>query len=406
MPYIYQLKPGVKPVTKSAPKYTLDDKPRAISIENDMDVRGVSYTGYGDFLTVVTHRADVKAEKTEFGAIISESEYVFNANCINKFDENNIKFLGKIGFLRRREKGFEMCNIDAVYIGVGDVILERVNGIGAISLVSKDSAFLGVAEDDVCIRLYGVDKNLKFYNNGKARAFKTNDEYIELEISAGQYEIRDGLATPEKIKKVNISEHRNGIEIGFEKAEQATHYEIAYGTSYNELNVITVNKNSALIDAEKGKYYIKVRAINFDRKGEWSEVYTAYVTHKIPRKVKGFRIKAHNNGLEFSWGMQHGASIYRLYKTNKNFEDECIYEGADNCFFLNCCIEAEFYVVCSNGYGDSEKSVIRSSAKEGQAYFDPYPEKSFLRDTIINHHGYGGFDYAYNEKRSILEYPD
>lgn len=406
MPYIYQLKPGAMPIGKNAPEYTIDDKPRAKSLENDKEVRGVSYNGYGDFLTVVTHKEDVKPVKTKFGAVVSDREYIFNSTTTNKVTENGISFLGKIGFLRRTKNGFEMCNIDAFYIGVDNIVLERVSGVGAISLKAVDTVYSGVADENVCIRLYGVDKKIKFYNNGKEKNFVSDDKFIELEISAGQFEITNRVPKPQKINSIKIAEHKNGIEISFEKIELSTHYEVAYGTSYDEFKVLAADSNYAIISADIGKYYVKARAVNHERNGEWSDVHTAYITKKPPKSVKGFRIKAQNNGLSFRWGMQHGALIYKLYKINTYGEKECIYEGSNNTYFLNDRIETEFYVICANGWGESEKSVIRSSSKEGLAYFDPYPEKSFVRDTIINHHGYGGFDYAYNEKRTILEYPD
>ena len=61
MPLIHQLRPGAKPRTVRGPALTVDGIPRLPAVCEDKDTRGVVYDGYGDFLTVVTHRAGIEA---------------------------------------------------------------------------------------------------------------------------------------------------------------------------------------------------------------------------------------------------------------------------------------------------------------------------------------------------------
>lgn len=406
MPYIYQLKPGAEAVEKEAPKLTLDDKPRSAAIRNDKEVRGVSYNGYGDFLTVVTHKKDISAKSTEFGAVVCGNEYIFNSNTITEWSENGIEFFGKTGFARRTDSGFEMCIIDAFKIGIDNVTLEKIKGNGAVSLVKRDGTYYGISDSDVSIKISGIEESLRLYCGGVECEMKLENGCAYMDIPAGQFEITEKEPTLQKIRDIKITECSEGVQIYAERINCANGYEFAVGENNNDFDFIMSDENALFVEKRDNKLYIKVRAVNGSNKGEWSDITAVYFTQKVPNPPKGFRVKSHSNGTEFTWGRLYGVSVYKLYKCLNDRTCECIYEGTENKYFVADKAECEYFVTAVNGYGESEKSVVRNTYLDGSAYFDPIPDVKYVRDTIINHHGYGGFDYNYNENRKILNYPD
>lgn len=407
MPYIYQLKPGAVPVYKNAPEYTLDDKPRAKAIQNDKEVRGVSYNGYGDFLTVVTHKGDIKAKVSDFGAVVCEKEYIFNSNKVSEYSEAGIEFFGKVGFARRTQSGFEMCIIDAYKIGVDSVVMELCTK-GAVSLTLKNGVYYGKADTRVSVRISGISdiEKMHLYCNGEEKVITEEKGKLCFEVPEGNFEITSKEPMPEKIRDIKIIEQPGGIQIKFEKINNAVGYEAAISEDNIDFNVLSIKDNCLFIKTRDKKLYIKIRAVNDFQKGEWSNVSAVYFTGKIPKAVKGFNIKAQKDGIYFSWGRKYGVSQYRLYKCMHDNTSICIYEGSENKYFQKDSSECEYFVTCVNGYGESQASVVKNTYKNGPAYSDPMPDVKYLRDTIVNLHGYGGFDYEYNNNRRILEYPD
>ncbi len=411
MPLIFQLKPGAKPVYKNAPEYTIDDVPRRKPFAQDREVRGVSYNGFGDFLTVVTHKKDLEAINTGFGAIVRSPEctdYIFNANNYGEYRENDISFKGKIGFARTDREGFELAIIDGEYISAGENSIEIMTGNASVALWKSKGGLYGKTEKPVSLKIKTEDfsENMKIYQKGKSLSFGISDGFVTLELGEGEFQITDKLPKPQKIDNIFYIQSPDGVDVGFDKVENSDFYELALVGENGNNSLIRVNEPKADLKGLNGKYLVKIRAVNADAKGEWSDVYPMYATNLNPEKIQGFKLRFINTGYEATWGKQLGVKEYKLYRFNGNDEPQCVYCGTENKFIDNPPSgEYGYFVTCVNGFGESEKSIVRNT-NSPSVHFDPMPEIKYVRDTIVNLHGYGGFDYEYNENRKILSYPD
>ena len=132
-----------------------------------------------------------------------------------------------------------------------------------------------------------------------------------------------------------------------------------------------------------------------------------YITRSVPSKVEGVLVTRHRDFVDISWGEQLGVKQYNLYRVDESGSIEKIYTGKKNTFEEKIKSETvKYYVTAENGIGEGEPSILRDISLEGMSAWDPLPEVEFLRDTVVNEHGYPGFDYKYNERRKILKYPE
>lgn len=406
LPHIYQLKPGAKPIAKDAPEYTVDDEPRYKAYCRDRDVRGVSYNGSGDFFTVVTHKDDVTAKKAEFGAVVCENEYVFDSAHTVKYISDECEFFGKTGFFRKKSGGFESCIIDGVKFAAFGVSLEITSGKGSVSLVKDGRGYHGKVIGDLNLKISVSDDNCGlFYHGNSSDADRAEDGIIVKHLMDESFEITEADRMPEKISLPEVYETTGGAEVYFEPIDFADGYE-AELTCGSMKKIYKTEENSFVVPKQSEKSYIRVRALNGNEVGPWSDTAAVYFTGSAPNRVKGFRISAKKDGVGFIWGRQYGAQGYKLYRINADGSKTCLYEGKDNEYFTNDKAVYSYAVTAVNGFGESEISEIRDTDKSSLAYYDPFPDKGCIRDTVVNLHGYLGFDYLYNENRKILEYPD
>lgn len=403
MPYIHQLVPGSKPRAVEAPKLTIDGAPRYPAVRQDKDTRGVIYDGYGDFLTVVTHRDGIRAEATPFGAIVREesgADYIFQSNAYGKYSVDGMEFAGKLGFARLTEDGAELALLDGQYIALPGCKLTRLAGSGRISLRKTGQTMTGkVSGGQITVRLDAyAEPGSKVYQNGREVSWENG----MLTLMPGSFQITASAPIPAQVTKVSYVNTPEGVQIVFDAVPFADRYEA-------ELDGVVLPAADAqlCIAHVAGTPILRVRALNQGGAGAWSDPIRVQVLTDKPRHVDGLRVMAKKNGYQILWGQMAGVSSYRLYRADSGKPMQCIYEGADTRYFDPAADEtAVYYVSCVNGYGESELSLPRDTRPGGAAYYDPAPEVRFQRNTLINHHGYGGFDYVYNENRKILTYPE
>lgn len=400
MPLIHQLRPGAKPRTVRGPALTVDGIPRLPAVCEDKDTRGVVYDGYGDFLTVVTHRAGIEAYVCPYGAVVTEhnkKEYIFNANYFGKYSEDGVYFSGRVGFARKKDGYIELAVIDGVSIGMDDFHVTRVSGDGAFSLCIRKDGITGIAEtpQQLCLRLT-VPKAYRAYQNGK-ECFMENGT---LTVTSGAFQLTSGLPVPGCIKELSYVETPEGIRLQFLQACFAESYQVQTGQAIFDC------RSGELIPQLHDGEIIAVRAVNAQGCGPWSQRVALHMQCDVPLPPDGLRVFARKNGYEICWGKVSGVSGYRLYRM-KAGERKCIWEGTQCTFFDNDTSDlAEYRVSSINGYGEGALSQGRDTSVDGLAHFDPMPNVPYVRDTIVNLHGYGGFDYRYNENRRIYQYPD
>ena len=403
MPFIHQLVPGVQPRQIPGPPMTVDGVPRYKAVRQDKDTRGVVYDGYGDFLTVVTHLENIHAKAAPFGAIIQEdahTEYVFLANAYGKYHTEHVDFAGRIGFAREMSNRVELALLDGSSISAWGIKLTRLAGNGQICLTKTAAGITGTVCGSITVALEAVLPNgYRVYQNGHM----VSDSLESLTLQSGDFQITADRPLPQAITMLRYTDTPGGPLLQFSPDPFADFYEIAIPGQAN----LQTQDCSLLLPNTTGSFMLRIRGVNQSGQGPWSDPLSVTVRAAVPQQPVGLRVLAQADGFKILWGQMPGVSNYRLYRQVGDQQPVCVYEGSDNHYFIQDPLQNVTYrVSCINGYGEGPLSLPRDTRPEGLAYYDPEPEIRFQRNTLVNHHGYGGFDYVYNENRRILTYPE
>ena len=154
-PKIWQILPG------AAGTFVKEEKEDFVSgngdahhIEFDKQSKSVAYDGYGNFLTIVSHKEDMNVQKKEYGAIIDlplRQDYVFEDAALIRFYECEITFIGYSGVISISEEGIRKgALLEGREIGCDDLNI-RLKGKGAIYFEGKVKCWRGtIIADRTC----------------------------------------------------------------------------------------------------------------------------------------------------------------------------------------------------------------------------------------------------------------
>ena len=398
MPAIHQLIPGVKPREVSGLPLTVDGAPRYPAVRQDKDTRGVIYDGYGDFLTLVTHREEIQTQVMPYGVIVREgeqAEYIINPNAYAKVREDGVEFAGKVGFARRSTESTQLALMDGQFVGMDGHKLTRLGGSGMISLQITKEGVKGRVCGGITVKLEaGLPGGSRVYQNGKLIS-ETVDNFI---LKDGFFQITAQAPVPEVITGLCYVNTPQGVQFLFNKDAFAEYYEVQTGDGV----MLSCRDNTLLLTEAKDRLSVRVRGVSAGGPGPWSDRIMVVPRADVPERPEGLRVMAKDGCCLIRWGRLAGISGYKLYRNG-----ECISEGPANWYFdAEADDNTVYHITAVNGYGEGPASLPRDARPDGPAYFDPEPEVRFQRNTYVNHHGFGGFDYVYNENRKILTYPE
>jgi hypothetical protein len=216
-------------------------------------------------------------------------------------------------------------------------------------------------------------------------------------LKDGFFQITAKAPTPEAITGLRYVDTPNGVQVLFQADAFAESYEIQTSDG-----VTLPCRDNTLLTQADSRLTVRVRGISAGGTGPWSDRITVVPYFGIPEQPEGLRVMAKEGCYLLRWGQLAGVSGYKLYRNG-----QCIYEGTATRYFDTEADENAVYSVTAvNGFGEGPASLPRDARPNGPAYFDPEPEVRFQRNTYVNHHGFGGFDYVYNENRTILTYPE
>lgn len=151
-PEIWQLRPGADGAAHRTAAGDLaaghgDDR----SLRLGQMSRSLTYDGFGNFLTIVTHRKDLRAEVTEYGAAVSvgdRQDYIFEDDAAIRFCQDGLCFAGKSGILSRRSDGvLKGALLEGSRIGCGHVEI-GLEGRGAVCFEYRKGCCRGEAAAD------------------------------------------------------------------------------------------------------------------------------------------------------------------------------------------------------------------------------------------------------------------
>ena len=151
-PEIWQLKPGADGTAcQAAPGEMATGYGNDGSLQPCQRSKSVAYDGFGDFLTIVSHRKDLDVEKTEYGATVSlpdRRDYLFEDAATIRFCQEGLSFTGKSGIIIRYDSGeVKGALLEGKNIGCGEVRI-GLEGKGAVSFEYRNACCRGRAIAD------------------------------------------------------------------------------------------------------------------------------------------------------------------------------------------------------------------------------------------------------------------
>ncbi|MBD2847524.1 fibronectin type III domain-containing protein [Paenibacillus sp. IB182496] len=463
LPDIYQLKPGAAGVA-ATPGLPIDKPPggpaegQSHGHRDPGGARGKVYDGYGDFLTVVTHRTTwqpqlTEVQETPYGARIvlsGRTDYVFRDSAEIVMGEESVRFRGYAGIVREHASGLvEAALFRGTRIGAGGVELTLADasgngaGAGGVSFVIRDSDLTGASHlagpcqaelswtgaqrpaPGACLTIGGEPASwettgeaaIRFLLPAGACAWQWSERppapartiITGTEVSAGAVKVCWAVVPGATGYDVAISRDE---EASWESRDDAAHEAIQESAASLQGIVTTLQ---GLEDGTK--LHVRVRALCAEQAGAWSASYPVYVTAHVPEAPEGLRLSREGAGIRATWGMLLGVERYCLYRRPAGAARwEPIYRGGERTYTDAAAgddasargdVVYEYCVSAVNGNGEGPLSLPRDTAPGGLIDWDPRPDETFRRDTRSNEYGFSGFDYWANRERGSLDpYPD
>lgn len=445
LPAIYQLKPGV-PGVSVVPAGPVDQPPvapgkyaKAKQTTGYPDGSiGKYFDGFGDFLTLVTHRetwqpqiVDVRA--APYGAKIAlcgRTDYIFRSGTRLQHQEGGLAFEGYAGIVRVHGPDWvEAALFDGTRIGFGDITVTAQGGTVAYTWKngflkgqshSKAPMSIGLALNGKCSPRDGF----RLFVNGQEQPYDIAPEAsgIRFTLPAGcsSWQWTQGAAIPGRAFIQATEVAAGQVKAIWSQTPGAAGYRLAIsqdnGASWNPAASASVKESSRTLDgfANGVKLHLRVQAVSGGlEEGEWSPAYPVYITDQAPPPPQGLRLKRTEDGIQAAWGAVLGVAGYRLYRRPAAAAGQAlqlIYEGAD-CFFTDrhpggmdygSTPVYEYLVSAVNGNGEGELSQAASTEAGGMIDFDPKPEETFRRYIRSHEYGYNGFDHLANAVKGTL----
>ncbi len=146
------------------------------------------YEGNGDFLTVVSHRADIRAERAEFGAVVTlpeRTDFLFEDQARIRYDKDGLLFDGYSGIISRTDAGFRGALLEGRKIGCGGFAAE-IDGKVGFCFAQEGAAWTGKLQTEetvtftVCGKRVQLDKgSYTWYFDGQMVVNRLADRHYD-----------------------------------------------------------------------------------------------------------------------------------------------------------------------------------------------------------------------------------
>ena len=422
-PFIHQLKPGVKGTDANI-------QPSVSTYHKDeLTTKGRYYDGKGDFLTLVTHKAEIKPV-LESGICRIEKpdgamECVFNDDHALVYNHDGLAFEGSAGIIRQSsdKKSFEAALFKGNKIGIPGIEAQflDVPEYGGMSLKNTATGFAGIIQlrEKTTIRfiLNEVPKGLIFYLDGAAASLSKDGELnYSLRVEAGKHNFQwtnRGVIPASPVVKRSVT-GKNWCELEWPAVPGATSYALQKSTNGGiTWNTVTKNIQSThykLTDLTDGKkLHVRIMAIGKGGISEPSGDYPIYPTSGKPHAPEGLNALKTGNHVTLSWGQVLGADQYKLVQREKGTSDfKTIYTGTNRFASVKLTSSSkvyEFSVTATNGNGESAKSIIADTDENRLINWYPVPGEIFRRDPESQENGYDEYNHWIEQKMPVLKYP-
>ena len=194
-PEIWQLRPGAAGrYCKASAAEWANGYGNDRGLKPDQRSKSVAYDGFGNFLTVVSHRKDLCVESTEYGALVSlpdRVDYLFEDAANIRYRREELSFSGNSGIISRYKNGaVRGALLEGKQIGCDNLRI-CLEGKGAIFFESKGECWEGsvIANEPCTIQING---RTVFLDKGKY-IWKWNGEITLAKMPERIYSGIDGF---------------------------------------------------------------------------------------------------------------------------------------------------------------------------------------------------------------------
>ena len=424
-PFINQLKPGIKGIdAKIHPSKTPYHDDNGVIL-----TKGMYYDGKGDFLTLVTHKEQIKAVLENGAYRVSKpdgsTEWILRDDKSLNYNQDQLVFEGTAGLIHQSKdkKSYEAALFQGKKIGIPGLLAEivEVPHYAGMSLKNTGTGFAGIIqvrkEIAVQFSLKSSIKGLVFYLDGNEVALKsTGKNSYTLLIPAGNHNwqwTNAGVvpAAPAVTRSVSGA---SWCELEWSAVPGATSYKIqksinggVYWNSVAEGILSTRYRVTGLSDGKK--VHVRILANSQGGLSAPSADYPVYPTSAVPHSPEGLRVLKTGKEASISWGQVLGADQYVLYQREKgSAEFEAIYTGIERVASVKLADTGkiyEFSVSSNNGNGESLKSVLSDTDETRIINWYPMPGEIFRRDTESHENGYVEYNHWIEQEMPVLKYP-
>ncbi|MDD4921400.1 MAG: fibronectin type III domain-containing protein, partial [Bacteroidales bacterium] len=424
-PFIHQLKPGVQGFDANiqpSKSYYHDDR-------GILTTKGRYYDGKGDFLTLVTHKEQIKAVSDNGAYRITKpegtTEWAFRDDHSLAFNREGIIFEGSAGLIRQSadQKIFEAALFQGKKIGIPGLTAEFANApqYAGMSLKNTSGGFAGIiqlrTETTVQFSLKTAMKGLIFYLDGiEVQLSQAGANNYSLRVPAGKHDWQwtsTGVIPAAPVIKRSVS-GSSFCELEWSPVSGAMAYSLQQSLDggIKWIDVAEINATKYKLTGIKvgTKIHVRVLAKGKGGMGEPSGDYPVYTAGNVkPHSPEGLMAIKTGNEVALSWGQVLGADQYALYQREKGTTDfKKVYSGSDRTAMIKLLDGRkiyEFSVTATSGNGESPKSILADTDEKNILNWYPIPGEIFRRDTESQENGYNEYNHWIEEKMPVLKYP-
>ncbi len=381
-------------------------KPGAPAVDKTDNYQRRSYTGKGDFLTLVSSKQGYTGVATDFGVEVTYTggkDLLFTGLGPIKYAQGGVHFSGTTGVVRQRTdaKTTSVALYGAGEIGVGNMTLRTTGDVG----VSGEIAQYGISSGELFSQAGGTFTVEHVINNIDTLFIDgVAIKGLTATIAPGKHSWQLNSCIP---VRPNILRTANGVgeyTIYWAPVAGATSYRIEAekdGT-WTTLAKDLAGEQTTVKLADAGKLHLRLIAVSKDGESAPSAQYPLYVGTAASRAPDGLKVDMYAK--KIIWGQVLGAKEYvleRHVKGQKNWVE--VYRGSDTSFadpilptmdeyqtkLLRGLAIYEYRVGAYNGNGGAMNELWRDTDPNSILNIDPMPGERFRR-VPETYESYGG----------------
>jgi hypothetical protein len=403
LPFIYLIRPNVDNGWVATRKSEI----------STAESKGVWFDGGGDFICLVSHKQGISVSPKAYGAVVKtldgKTDYIFRTDIPVTYREDDGRFHGTAGFIRRQGNYSELALFHGREIGYGRFAL-RVShpDIGISAKLEQPGEAMGqfytLKEGTLEVMADAVEEKTAVYMDGRLQKAVRHGNTFTLQLPVGNHtwQLTAGLPQPVTPQILYTENQSQAATVHFTPSPGA----VAYRTEYsrdggNTWTVAGVGSKTYFLCKGLGtntKIHVRVTAFNKRFESRPSAPYPVYLSETKPDCPDGLKLRIESGHIALEWGQVLGVKTYHLYrrkKGEKTFTRIC--RGENRHFFdtqaegYNPAIEDvpenpaiyEYVVTSENGNGESEKSDPVSTDPASWLNWNPKPGEKFRRTRYV-----------------------